>query len=67
MYLTHMLVLAVFSAFFRNWLGLGSDGVLGVWTTPVEILLTAVCSFVVVGLGCCLLQRIPKFGKYLMG
>ena len=67
MYLTHMLVLSAFSAFFRNWLGLGSDGVLGVWTTPVEILLTAVCSFAVVGLGCCLLQRIPKFGKYLMG
>jgi len=67
MYLTHMLVLSYMSAFFRGWLGIGAEGLLGVWTTPVEILLTGVCSFVVVGLACCLLQRIPRVGKYLMG
>ena len=67
MYLVHMLVLAQFSGWFRTWLGLGRDGVLGAWTTPVQILGTALCSFVVVGLVAVLLQRIPKLGKYLMG
>lgn len=67
MYLVHMLVLAYVSGWFRSWLGLGSDGVLGVWTTPVQILGTALCSFVVVGLVAVLVQRIPRVGKYLMG
>lgn len=40
---------------------------LGVWTTPVQILGTALCSFVVVGLVTVLVQRIPRVGKYLMG
>ena len=42
-------------------------GAFGVWTTPVQILATALSSFVVVGLVAILLQRIPKVGKYLMG
>ena len=67
MYLIHMLVLAPFSGLFRDWLGLGADGALGAWTTPVQILATAFCSFVVVGLAAVLLQRIPRVGKYLMG
>ena len=67
MYLIHMLVLAQFSGWFRSWLGLGADGFLGAWTTPVQILATALCSFVVVGLVSVLLQRIPRVGKYLMG
>ncbi|MBQ9702500.1 MAG: acyltransferase family protein, partial [Bacteroidales bacterium] len=67
MYLIHMLVLAYVSGWFRSWLGLGADGVLGVWTTPVQILGTALCSFVVVGLVAVLVQRIPRVGKYLMG
>ena len=67
MYLCHMLVLAPLSGFFRTRLGLGADGTLGVWTTPVQILLTALCSFVLVGLVSVLLQRIPRAGKYIMG
>ena len=67
MYLIHMLVLAQFSALFRNWLGLGAEGLLGYWTTPVQILATALSSFVVVGLLAVAIQRIPKVGKYLMG
>ena len=67
MYLIHMLVLAQFSALYRNWLGLGAEGLLGYWTTPVQILGTALSSFVVVGLIAVVLQRIPKLGKYLMG
>ncbi len=67
MYLIHMLVLAQFSALYRNWLGLGAEGLLGYWTTPVQILATALSSFVVVGILAVILQRIPKVGKYLMG
>ena len=40
---------------------------LGNWTTPVEILLTALVSFAIVGVMAVLIQRIPKAGKYLMG
>ena len=67
MYLIHMLVLANVSAWIRSAMGTGSDGVLGYWTTPVEILLTALISFAVVGFMAVLIQRIPKAGKYLMG
>lgn len=67
MYLIHMLVLAQFSALYRNWLGLGAEGLLGYWTTPVQILATALSSFVVVGLLAVVIQRLPKVGKYLMG
>ena len=67
MYLIHMLVLAQFSALYRNWLGLGAEGLLGYWATPVEILAIALSSFVVVGVLAVALQRIPKVGKYLMG
>ena len=67
MYLIHMLVLAPVVGFFRDWLGLGAQGVLGVWTTPVQILVSALCSFVVVGFAAVVLQRIPRLGKYLMG
>lgn len=67
MYLMHMLALAPFSALYRNWLGLGAEGRLGIWTTPVEVLATALSSFVVIGLVSVLLQRIPRVGKYLIG
>lgn len=67
MYLCHMLVLTAFASLFRTWLGIGPDGLLGIWTTPSEVALTAVCSFVCVGLVSVLLRRIPKVGKYIMG
>ena len=67
MYLIHMLVLGYVSAWIRSAMGTGSAGVLGYWTTPVEILLTALISFAVVGFMAVLIQRIPKAGKYLMG
>ena len=67
MYLIHMLVLGPVSGWLRSWLGLGPDGVLGVWTTPVQILLTALISFATVGLIAVLLRRIPRVGKWLMG
>lgn len=67
MYLCHMLVLGAFSAFFRDALGLGADGVLGIWTTPVQIVGTALCSYVCVALAAVLVQRIPKVGAWIMG
>ena len=67
MYLMHMLVLGSVSARLRELWGLGTDGVLGNWTTPVQILLTALISFVVVGALAVVLQRIPKVGKYIIG
>ncbi|MBQ9185222.1 MAG: acyltransferase family protein [Bacteroidales bacterium] len=72
MYLIHLLVLVYVSGFIRTWLGSAIAGgpdasPLGFWTTPAEILLTAVASFLIVAIIAILLQKIPKIGKYLMG
>lgn len=67
MYLSHLLVLVSVSAWLRNTLGLGTEGVLGIWTTPVQILLTALGSYLIVALACILLQKIPRLGKILIG
>ena len=67
MYLGHMLVLSAFAGLFRGRLGIGGEGVLGVWTTPVQILLTAACTFVCTAVAAVLLQKIPKAGKWIVG
>ena len=67
MYLCHLLILVPLSAGFRSWLGTGVQGRLGFWTAPVEIVLSAVCSFVCVAVVAVCLQRIPRAGKYMMG
>ena len=67
MYLSHLLVLVPICTWVRGWLGSGDAGILGFWTTPAEIALSAVACFVVVGAGSIALQRIPKVGKYIMG
>ena len=67
MYLCHLLVLVPICTWVRGWLGSGDAGILGSWTTPAEIVLSAVACFVVVGAGSIALQRIPKVGKYIMG
>ena len=68
MYLAHMLVLAVVSSWLRSWLGTGPDGLLGLtWTTPVEIIGTALISFAAVGLVAVLVRKIPVVGKWIMG
>ena len=67
MYLCHMIALAFFSGWLRESLGTGVDGQLGIWTTPVQILLTALLTFVVVALFCVAVQRIPKLGKWVVG
>ena len=67
MYLSHMVFLSVFAGLFRGWLGLGDAGLLGFWTTPVEIILTALASFICTAIACILVQRIPKVGKWIVG
>lgn len=66
-YLLHLLLLVPISGAIREWLGVGLDGSLGVWTTPVEILLTAVLGFVGSAIIAVLAQKIPKIGKYIIG
>lgn len=67
MYLCHMFILAAFSGLWRNLFGIGADGTLGIWTTPVEIMLTAVCSFICVGLAATIGRLIPRVGKWIFG
>ena len=66
-YLCHLLLLSVISGWIRSSLGLGADGVLGIWTTPVQIIGTALLSFVAVAVACVLVQKIPKVGKWIVG
>jgi surface polysaccharide O-acyltransferase-like enzyme len=66
-YLCHMLLLAYVSQWLRTSLGTGADGLLGLWTTPVQILATALLSFAGTALVCVLLRRIPKLGKWIIG
>lgn len=67
MYLSHLLVLGFISGWLRTALGLGADGLLGVWTTPVQILCSSLLTFSAVALACVLLQKIPRLGKWIMG
>ena len=67
MYLCHLLILGAVSTWLRNALGVGTDGVLGVWTTPVEIFGTVILSFVASAFACVLVQKIPKVGKWIVG
>lgn len=66
-YLSHILVLVPIGGAVREWLGSGDEGLLGFWTTPVEIVLSAVLAFVAVSALSVLIQKIPKIGKYIMG
>lgn len=67
MYLCHMFVLGAVVTWLRSTLGVGPNGTLGIWTTPVEILTTAMGSFVIVAAVGVAVQRIPRVGKWLMG
>ena len=67
MYLAHLLVLVPVSGAVRGWFGSGAEGLLGFWTTPVEIVLAAVIAFVAVAIAAVVLQKIPKIGKYIIG
>ena len=56
-----------FDSFVREWLGIGLDGRLGIWTTPVEIIISGVSGFVCSTIVAVVLQKIPKVGKYIAG
>lgn len=67
MYLCHMLVLSPVCGCLLNYFGVGADGIMGFWTTPVEILLTAISSYISVAMISIAIQRIPIIGKYIIG
>ena len=67
MYLCHLLILSFISSWLRISLRLGPDGLLGIWTTPVQILSTAILSFLLVALFSLALRRLPKVGKWIIG
>ena len=66
MYLMHLLILVPVSGTVRNMLGSGADGVLGFWTTPVEIMTSAVIAFICTAIVSVALRRIPKLGQYIV-
>ncbi|MBR6655134.1 MAG: acyltransferase family protein [Alistipes sp.] len=66
-YLLHLLLLVPISGAIREWLGVGVDGRLGIWTSPVEIVVAAVLGFVVSAVIAVIAQKIPKIGKYIVG
>lgn len=67
MYLCHILALGLFAALYRGIFGIGNEGSLGIMTTPVEIILTAVSSYVTTALVCVPVQKIPVVGKWIAG
>ena len=66
-FLSHMIILSILSEWFRDALGIGTDGLLGVFTTPLQIILTAMFSLTISTIVCILIQRIPKYGKWIVG
>ena len=66
-YLMHLLLLVPICGDVREWLGIGLDGKLGTWTTPVEIIVSAVAGFVLTAVVAVVLQKMPKVGKYIVG
>ena len=66
MYLMHLLILVPVCGMFRNMLGSAVEGVLGFWTTPVEILASAIVAFVCTAIVSVIVRRIPKIGEYIV-
>ena len=64
-YLMHLLILVPICGAFRSWLGSGAEGVLGFWTTPVQILGSAIVAFICTAVVSVILRRIPKIGSYI--
>ena len=66
-YLSHLLILVPVCSWFRSHLGLGLDGCLGIWTTPVQIMVSAIVGFVCTAALSVFIRKIPKVGKYIIG
>ena len=67
LYLLHLLILVPICGIMREWLGVGAEGVLGIWTTPIQIVLSTLLAFLASAIVAVVLQRIPKIGKYIIG
>lgn len=65
-YLMHLLILVPVCGWFRGCLGSGAEGVLGFWTTPVEILGTAITAFIATAAVSVVIRKIPFIGKYIV-
>lgn len=65
-YLMHLLILIPVCGWFRGWLGSGTEGVLGFWTTPVEILGAAIVAFIATAAVSVVIRKIPFIGKYIV-
>ena len=60
-YLMHLLILVPIFNMIRDWLGSGNEGLLGIWTTPVEILASAILAFIATACVGVVIRRIFKF------
>lgn len=67
MYLCHMIVLAAISGWLRSTFGTGLEGTFGIWTTPMQIIVTALATFLLTAVFSVVVQRIPKVGKWIVG
>ena len=67
MYLCHMFVLAAMSGLVIEAWGRGTEGQMGIWTTPVQILLTAIATFCITAIACTIVRKVPKAGRWIVG
>lgn len=67
MYLCHLIILIYISNWMREALLIGDAGVLGIWTTPVQIVCATALTFCATALFCVIVRRIPKVGKCIIG
>ena len=67
MYLIHLLILVPICGAVREFFGSASEGILGFWTTPVEITLSTILAFIATAVVSVLVQKLPKVGKYIIG
>ena len=63
MYLMHLLILVPISGAIRNALGSGGEGSLGVWTTPIEILSSAIISFICTAVASVAIRQLFKIKR----
>ena len=66
-YLMHLLILVPICGAVRGWLGSGAEGILGFWTTPAEIMISAITAFAATAVVSVIIQKIPKVGKFIIG
>lgn len=67
MYLIHLLILVPICGAVREFFGSASEGILGFWTTPVEIMLSTILAFIATAVVSVLVQKLPKVGKFIIG